>query len=472
MLIRPSVPNIRLARRGAGHLLLALVALLAGGCGRQGGAPPAAVITDASRPLSVMAQIGKKLFFEPSLSISGRQSCASCHDPDHAFGPANSLAAQLGGPRLDLQGLRAAPKLSYLIETPNFTIGPDSDVAGLEQRVPGVSPHAGPKAGILAAAPPPNPARLARIAPGVAKASSAAAAATALVPQGGLFWDGREDTLQGQALGPLLNPLEMGNTSADEIVAKLRRLDIVAQLKQLSGPNVETDPKLLLSEALFAIGRYEAEERAFAPYDSKYDQYLQGRLKLSDAEMRGLKLYEDPKKGNCATCHPDRKGTDGHLPLFTDYQYEALGVPRNAELRANSDPQYYDLGICGPERKDDYARQPSNCGLFKTPSLRNVATRHAFFHNGIYHKLEDVLRFYAERDVHPEKFYPRKADGTVDRFNDLPQRYRGNVDTVDAPFDRKPGQQPALDDSEMQDIIAFLGALSDGYRAEAPGKGQ
>jgi cytochrome c peroxidase len=114
-------------------------------------------------------------------------------------------------------------------------------------------------------------------------------------------------------------------------------------------------------------------------------------------------------------------------------------------------------------RDDVYSRQPQNCGLFKTPSLRNVATRHAFFHNGVYHNLEDVLRFYAERDLHPEKFYPRKVDGSVDAYNDLPARYRGNVDIIDAPFDRKPGEAPALDEAEQKDIIAFLDTLSDGY---------
>ncbi len=468
----------RLSVRGrTGRLpLVVVLGLLAGACGRQGGAPavipgatPGVAAADAPRPLSVMAEVGKKLFFEPTLSASGKQSCASCHDPGHAFGPANALAVQLGGPGLDLQGLRAVPKLTYLIDTPDFSIGPD-DVAGLEQHLPGVSPHAGPQAGILAAKPPADPARLSRVLPGVAKASSAVTAATALVPQGGLFWDGREDTLQGQALGPLLNPLEMDNKSADEIVAKLRRLGVVEQLKALAGPNVATDPKLLLSEALFAIGRYEGEERAFAPYDSKYDQYLQGKLALSETEMRGLKLYEDPKKGNCAACHPDRKTADGRMPMFTDYQFEALGVPRNAEIRANADPRYYDLGICGPERSDDYARQPSNCGLFKTPSLRNVATRQAFFHNGVYHHLEDVLRFYVERDIHPEKFYPHKAGGRVDVFNDLPARYRVNIDSIDAPFDRRPGDQPALNEAEMKDVIAFLGTLTDGYKPDAVAK--
>lgn len=418
-----------------------IAAIAAGACKPH--APP--VVVDApAKPLSLMAQVGKKLFFDPSLSASGKQSCASCHSPGHFFGPTNDLAVQLGGQGLDLQGIRAVPNLTYLLQTPNFEIGADEG-SGLE------SPSA-------------SPVRLSRVAPLAAKAANPAAAAAALVPEGGLFWDGRENTLQGQALGPLLNPLEMGNRSGEEIVAKLRQLGVIEDFKALAGPAVLTDPRLLLSEALFAIGRYESEEPSFASYDSKYDLYLQGKVSLGEAEMRGLKLYEDPAKGNCASCHPNRKTSDGHRPAFTDYQFEALGVPRNPEIEANADPKFYDLGICGPSRTDAYSKQAANCGLFKTPSLRNVATRHAFFHNGVYHDLKDVMRFYAERDLHPEKFYPRKPDGSVDVYNDLPPRYRANLDTIDAPFDRKPGQQPALNEAEMDDIIAFLGTLTDGYK--------
>jgi cytochrome c peroxidase len=417
--------------------------------------------------LSLMAQIGKKLFFEPSLSVSGKISCASCHVPENGFGPINSLPVQLGGPDLELQGIRATPNLTYLIQTPNFSVGPEDD-GGTEAHVPADSPRAAQRPAFLAAAPPPNPARLARVASATAKSATDKAVSVAIVPQGGLFWDGRADTLQGQALLPLLDPNEMGNGSVDEIVSKLRRLRVIDDLKTLAGSNVATDSKLLMSEALFAIARYEAEEHSFAPYDSKYDQYLDGRVKLSNKELHGLKLFEDPKKGNCAACHPNSRSADGGPPAFTDYQYEALGVPRNADIKANMDPKFFDLGICGPKRTDAYARQSGNCGLFKTPSLRNVATRHSFFHNGIYHQLDDVIHFYVERDLYPEKYYPRSANGKVDIYNDLPVRYRNNIDNIDAPFDRKPGDQPALNDTEIQDLIAFLGTLTDGYVESTP----
>jgi len=112
-------------------------------------------------------------------------------------------------------------------------------------------------------------------------------------------------------------------------------------------------------------------------------------------------------------------------------------------------------------RMDRYARQAQNCGLFKTPSLRNVAARSVFFHNGALRTLKEVLQFYAERDTDPGRFFPRTADGHIVKFDDLPAKYLANVDTVDAPLNRKAGDKPALDDAEIRDILAFLRTLND-----------
>ncbi|HEY2254415.1 MAG TPA: cytochrome-c peroxidase, partial [Variovorax sp.] len=110
--------------------------------------------------------------------------------------------------------------------------------------------------------------------------------------------------------------------------------------------------------------------------------------------------------------------------------------------------------------RGDQAGQTTYCGMFKTPSLRNVAARGVFLHNGVFTNLADVVRFYAERDVHPGKWYPARH-GVVERYDDLPPAYRENIDTLDAPLDRKPGQAPALNESEVQDIVAFLCTLTD-----------
>ncbi len=133
-------------------------------------------------------------------------------------------------------------------------------------------------------------------------------------------------------------------------------------------------------------------------------------------------------------------------------------------ITANADPRYYDLGLCGPMRTD-LADKKEYCGLFRTPSLRNVAQRGVFFHNGIFHRLEDAVRFYAERDTHPQKWYPRAADGIVVKFDDLPAPYQRNLDTQ-APFDRHLGDPPALTDADIRDIVAFLNTLTDGYEPQ------
>ena len=285
-----------------------------------------------------------------------------------------------------------------------------------------------------------------------------------MVPQGGFFRDGRADTLQEQALLPLISTFEMNNLTPDIVYNKLHRASYARQFALLFGPNIFADKKLFLSEAAFALARYEIESTSFHPFTSKYDYFLRGATKLSVSETRGLKLFDDPNKGNCASCHLDKIAADGQFPAFTDYQYEALGVPRNHSIPANTDPNYFDLGICGPLRSDAYAKQPANCALFKTPTLRNVATRQVFFHNGDFKSLKDVVRFYAERDTNPEEWYPRGADGNISKFDDVPARYRANIDTMDAPFNRKPGDRPALDKAEIADIVAFLKTLTDGYR--------
>jgi cytochrome c peroxidase len=395
-------------------------------------------------PLSAMAELGRLIFFDASLSSSGRLSCASCHSPAHAYGPPGNLPAMLGGPSLSRQGVRAVPSLMYLERQPSFSIGPDDEekeTVNLAQRV-----------------------ALSQGAARVQKtASQASQAAANMVPQGGLFWDGRADTLQDQALAPLLNPLEMDGGSIETVAGKLQRAPYTARFVQLFGNSVFDDPQHAVAEALFAAGRYQIEDASFHPYSSKFDAWLEGKARLSPSELRGYRLFNDPAKANCAGCHVDQPTRDGLPPLFTDHQYEALGVPRNAALAANHDPNYFDLGICGPYRHD-MTRDTQYCGMFATPTLRNVATRHVFFHNGVFHTLQQVLDFYDFRDTAPQKIYPRAANGSVEKFDDLPPRFRANVDVIDPPFDRHAGEQPAMTTQEKADIIAFLKTLTDGYR--------
>ncbi len=104
------------------------------------------------------------------------------------------------------------------------------------------------------------------------------------------------------------------------------------------------------------------------------------------------------------------------------------------------------------------------CGAFKVPTLRNVALRKRFFHNGAFDSLEQVVRFYVQRDTNPELWYPADAAGNVDKFNDLPASLRANVNTTEVPYDRKRGEAPRLNEEEIQDLVAFLRTLSDGWK--------
>lgn len=429
---------------------LALGILLTDG---EGHATRATGVSSKPKGLSAIAELGRKMFFDPSLSGSGQLACASCHSPANAYAPANDLAVQLGGPEMKSAGVRATPSLRYLEHNPNFTIGPNPAIPDMEAPAAAVKPAAGVKVAAVAKAD---------------KGNALLAAAEANVPQGGLDWDGRADTMQSQALGPLLDPNEMNNRNADEALDRLKHAAYADDMKQLFGEHVFEQPDLALNEALFALVRFQIEEPSFHPYDSKFDAFLAGKAKLSKAEMRGLKLFEDPLKGNCSSCHIDKPSRDGMFqPAFTDYQFEALAAPRNRDIPANNDPHYYDLGLCGPFRKD-YAQAASYCGLFKTPTLRNVATRKVFFHNGFFHSLDAVMHFYVEREIDAAKWYPKLANGEVDAYDDLPPEYKSNVDVADAPFDRVKGDKPALNNEEIADVIAFLQTLTDGYQIDQP----
>lgn len=407
-------------------------------------AHPVKLIRPPVAPLSAVALIGQQIFNDASLSASGKQSCATCHSAQHAYSPPNALSVQLGGPDMTSAGFRAVPSLTYLYRQAVFSIGPEPEDTDA----------------------PVNLDQLASSALNVTRQQKAAdvkAVAPALVPQGGFFWDGRANTLQDQAMGPLINPAEMANADNAEVVHKLMKAGYGDALTKIFGPSVTKDATLFISEAMFAVGRYQFEDPSFHEFSSKYDYWLEGRARLTSAEHRGMQLFNDKDKGNCAACHLSRPSADGQPPLFTDTQFEALGVPRNRNLPANGNSTFYDMGICGPYRLD-MAAQTQYCGMFLTPTLRNVAKRQAFFHNGVYHDLKEVLDFYNLRATHPEKIYPSDANGRIQQYDDLPARYQANIDVTDAPFDRKPGDKPALSDAEVGDIIAFLKTLDDGYK--------
>jgi cytochrome c peroxidase len=364
---------------------------------------------------AAMTAVGRALFFDASLSASGMMACATCHDPQRAFGPPDESPVQRGGADGRHSGVRAVPSLMYTQNIPPFTehYFDDEGDDGIDQ--------------------------------GAA---------------GGRTWDGRAQSAHDQARLPLFSPFEMANSSADEVVAKVRRAGYAAQFRETFGGTVFDDKALAFKAVLMALETYQQNPAEFSPYSSKYDAWLRRETLLSEQELRGLAAFNDPARGNCARCHPSGM-RNGAFPQFTDFGYAAIGAPRNKAIPANADPRYYDLGLCGPLRTD-LADKKQYCGSFRSPSLRNVATRRVFFHNGVFHRLEDVVRFYAERDTQPQKWYSHRKDGATIKFDDLPLRYQGNVDTQ-APLDRHVGDPPALSEADIKDIVVFLNALTDGY---------
>jgi cytochrome c peroxidase len=94
------------------------------------------------------------------------------------------------------------------------------------------------------------------------------------------------------------------------------------------------------------------------------------------------------------------------------------------------------------------------------PPLRNVALRKVFFHNGQFHDLRQVVEFYVSRDLTPGRWYSKDSKGKPQPYDDLPMEYRDNINR-DPPFDRKPGDRPALNAKEIDDVVAFLSTLTD-----------
>jgi cytochrome c peroxidase len=254
----------------------------------------------------------------------------------------------------------------------------------------------------------------------------------------------------------------MANTDVAQIVAHVATRPYASELRRLYGQQVFADTRKAFAAMTEALEFFQQTPAEFSPFTSKYDAFLRHQTELTPQETRGLAAFNDPEKGNCAHCHKSQPSATGDLPVFTDFGLVAVGAPRNMAIPANADPSYYDLGACGPDRKD-LAGRDDFCGVFKTPTLRNVALRQVFFHNGVFHSLTDAVAFYATRDTNPERWYPVDASGQVSKFNDLPEKYWENIND-EPPFDRHAGGSPALSPDEVADIVAFLYTLTDGYQ--------
>jgi cytochrome c peroxidase len=376
--------------------------------------------SDYERPLSDLELLGKRIFEDRGLSEPAGVACASCHDRKRAYqgdnrSPIRGVAV---GSRPGEYGNRKPPTVMYMSFSPDFGFAKVAE-GGVEK----------------------------------------------LEARGGQFWDGRAADLAAQPSVPLTNPLEMNNPSADAVAEKVKAASYAPMMAAIFGPEAFADPKAAFRRITQALSAYESSE-LLAPFSSQFDDHLRGAEPLTPQEARGLALFIDPKRGNCVACHavnPDSK--DPADWLFTDFGYVALGVPRNAAIPANADPQSFDLGLCKRPGLDAVlppgVPAASLCGAFKTPTLRNVAARAPYFHNGAIASLRDAVAFHATRDTDPTRWYATPKGGEPDKFDDLPSAYKVNVNVEAVPFDREPGQAPRLDDGDIDALVAFLNTLTD-----------
>jgi len=275
----------------------------------------------ANRPMTKKEQLGKEIFLDKNLSTPPGQACAHCHSVEAGFGQPDADLPVSQGVYPDRFGNRNDLTAAYAAFSPRF--------------------HYDAKERYYV---------------------------------GGLFWDGRAANLEEQAKGPFLNPLEMANPNGAAVVAKVQQSSYADLFREVFGPKAFTNPNRAYDFVAEAIAAYE-RTLELNQFNSKYDLFLQGKVKLTDQEMRGLALFENEKKGRCAECHPSRPGPNQEPPLFTDFTYDNLGVPRNPEnpyyyLPKSLNPdgrKFVDLGLGGVVKK------PEENGKFRVPTLRNVA---------------------------------------------------------------------------------------------------
>lgn len=373
--------------------------------------------SQAKEPLTDVQHLGKFLFQDKNLSLNRNQSCASCHSLQPVGG--NDLASKAvpgfvdpnnvkngtaisNGSIASVTGTLNTPSIGYAAHSPSF--------------------HWSQNAGLFV---------------------------------GGQFWNGRAKDLSEQAQKPLLNPLEMAMPSERAVVDRIKEDKRYKELfRDAYGLNLEVAKVgKVFNLATKAIGEYE-KTSVFNKFTSKFDYVLAGKTTLTVIEEKGLKLFND--KGNCAACHTSEatrnKNGELMLPLFTDFTYDNIGLPRNVKIPNNPEP---DLGLGG--RSDIAAIDPegNEVGKHKVMSLRNIALTPPYGHNGVLESLEQVVHFYNSRDT-----LGAARDNTDPKFGksgwpqpEVPQNMNsselGNL---------------GLSQEEEKAIVAFLKTLTDDYQ--------
>jgi cytochrome c peroxidase len=379
------------------------LALTLSGCGGGGSDD----MESAAANQSNLELLGERLFEDTGLSEPAGQACASCHDAGHSFTDPDQNKPTSEGIHPGLFGKRNTPTVAYAQFSPPF--------------------HFEVKDGTYV---------------------------------GGQFLDGRSSMLEDQAKQPFLNPVEMANLNKQSVVDKVRNASYAALFKQVFGSTSLDDPDQAYERIVQAIAAFERAKN-FAPFSSKFDYFLKGQAQLTTQEMRGMALFAGANKGNCAACHPITPLADGTPPLLTDYTYENLGVPRNPgnafyTLGVGFNPDsmnFVDLGLGGA------LGMAEQNGRFKVPTLRNIAVTAPYMHNGYFTDLRSVVEFYNDRDLRS-----RCADPVWTRPVDAQSQHCWPAPEVPETVNHMELGHLGLSDQEIDDIVAFLQTLTDGWQ--------
>jgi len=287
---------------------------------------------------------------------------------------------------------------------------------------------------------------------------------------GGQFWNGRAATLTDQAKEPFLNPDEMALPSAWALITRVKqnpdyvrqfaalfRLDLNRIAAREGAPAHAKPPPLVnaaytrLAEAIAAFER----TRVFNRFTSKFDFVLAGKTRFTPLEQQGYELFESDKS-RCAECHTSQPGTaaDGRTlpPLFTDFTYDNLGLPRNVNIPRNPRP---DPGLAGHPKLAGTPQAAQELGKHKVMGLRNIAITPPYGHNGVFRTLEQIVHFYNTRDTMPAVCQDNNDPHFGKRCWPAPE-IRANLNTEEL-------GNLKLTAEEETALVAFMKTLTDGY---------
>ncbi|MEM1286071.1 MAG: cytochrome c peroxidase [Pseudomonadota bacterium] len=341
-----------------------------------------------------LEDLGEMLFFDVNLSANRTQSCSSCHDPAFGFADPRGMASP-GDDGVSL-GDRNAPTAAYAALTPPFHRNQDGEWMG------------------------------------------------------GQFLDGRASTLEDQAGGPPLNPVEMGMPDEAAVMARLLENEVYQEaFPALFGEQIFDNANAAYEAMTQAIAAFERTD-FFSPFDSKYDRFLRGEAELTNQEELGRLLFFSQQFTNCNQCHQVALSALDQRETFSDYLYHNIGTPQNTALRElNGVPQgTIDAGLANNPTVDG---APEAMGRFRTPTLRNVAVTGPYMHNGVFADLRTVVLFYNtyntqsdERLINPE---------TGEAFDPPPIPDTLSLEELE--------HGPALDDRRVDALVAFMKTLTD-----------